>query len=76
MCSYIISEEFHFKMLSWPVRDVANYESCSSAISLPICDQIQICFLYRNNQTNFICILKLCTADLKCGRETVFIRRE
>ncbi len=53
----IISEEFHFKMLPWPVRDVANYASCTSAISLPICDQIQICFLYRNNQTNFICIL-------------------
>ncbi len=32
-------------MLSWPVRDVANYASCTSATSLAINDQIWICFL-------------------------------
>ncbi len=48
----VYSEEFHFKMLSWPVRDVASYASCTSAISLPIYHRLQTCFLYRNNHTN------------------------
>ncbi len=29
----VSSEEFHFKMLSWPVRDVANYARCITAFS-------------------------------------------
>ncbi len=66
-------EEFHFKMLSWPVRDVANYASCISAISLPIYNRIQICFLYRNNQTNFIHILQLYITHMRCSRENAAI---
>ncbi len=58
-------EELHFKMLSWPVRNVANYASRKSAISLPMYHRIQICFLYRNNRTHCICFLKLYTADMK-----------
>ncbi len=54
--------EFHFKMLSLPVRDVANYISSTSAISLPINDQIQIRF---PNQTNFMYFLELYTSHMK-----------
>ncbi len=56
------SEEFHFKILSWPVRGVANYISSTSAISLPINDQIQICF---PNQTIFMYFLELYTSHMK-----------
>ncbi len=70
-----ILEELHFKMLSWPVRDVANYLSRTFTISLPIYDQIQICFLYQNNQTNFIYIFKLYTAHMSSTRENAVIQR-
>ncbi len=68
-------EEFHLKILSWPVRDVANYASCVSAISLPLYDLIQICFLYRNYRINFIYILKLYTAHMSISRENAVIQR-
>ncbi len=73
--SVVSSEEFHFKMLSWPVRDVANYASCVSAISLPLYDLIQICFLYRNYQTNFIYTLKLYIAHMSSSWGNAVIQR-
>ncbi len=54
---------------------VANYAACTSVISLPIYNQIDIYFLYRNNKTNFIYILTLYTAHMKCGRENAVIHR-
>ncbi len=62
-------------MLSWSVRDVANYASCKSAISPPIHSQIQINFLYRNYQTNFIYILKLYTVHMRFCRGNAVIHR-
>ncbi len=35
----VSSEEFYFKMLSLPVRDVANYASRTCATPLPIYNQ-------------------------------------
>ncbi len=58
------------------MRDVANYASCISAISLPIYKQIQIGFLYRNNRANFIHTLKLYTAHMRCSRENAIIQRQ
>ncbi len=55
--------------------DVANYASCVSAISLPLYELIQICFLKRNDRTNFIYIPKLYTAHMSCSRENAVIQR-
>ncbi len=57
------------------MRNVANYASCTSAVSLRIYDQIQFCILYRNNQTNVIYILKLYTAYMRCSRENAVLHR-
>ncbi len=56
--------------LSW-----ISSENYASAISLPIYNQIQICFVKQNNQTNLIHVPKLYTADMGFCRENAVIHR-
>ncbi len=71
----LISERcFSWKSISAGSQGCAD-EQNRSAITLPIYNQIQIWFLYQNNQTNFIYILKLYIAHMRCSRENAVIHR-